>query len=324
MPAFNVHLFGKFKLECGQEPLAELETGKPQELLSYLLVHRDRPHAREALAGLLWGETATDRSKKYLRQALWHLQTALEARSAGARVLVAEHDWVQLCVSDELWLDVAVFEHACGLAQGVRGRELDESLLSPLREAVALYQGDLLEGWYQDWCLYERERLQNMYLTLLDKLLSHAAAHQEYEAGQTYGGLLLRHDRAHERTHRQLMRLHYRAGDRTAALRQYERCRTALREELDVKPDRRTLALCEQIRADQLDEPAPKIEAAAQVDAVAVDAVANEANVVSLPDVLTRLRQLQLVLADVQQRVHDDIRAVERALKRKTQRILNR
>src|SRR5256885_11705620 len=93
-----------------------------------------------------------------------------------------------------------------------------------------------------------------MYLTLLDKLLCYCATHQDYETGQAYGALLLRHDRAHERTHRQLMRLHYRAGDRTAALRQYERCRTALSEELDVKPDRRTVTLYEQIRADQLDE----------------------------------------------------------------------
>jgi len=28
---------------------------------------------------------------------------------------------------------------------------------------VDLYQGDLLEGWYQDWLLCERERLQNMF-----------------------------------------------------------------------------------------------------------------------------------------------------------------
>jgi len=40
-----------------------------------------------------------------------------------------------------------------------------------LQEAVRLSYADLLEGWYQDWCLYERERLQNIYLLILDKLM---------------------------------------------------------------------------------------------------------------------------------------------------------
>ncbi len=316
MPAFTIHLFGKFSVACHEQTLAVLEAGKTQELLSYLLVQRDRPHAREALAGLFWGEVASDRAKKYLRQALWHLQTALDARGLSAKIISAEHDWVQLHTTDALWLDVAEFERACAQAQGARGRELTAPELARLRGAVELYRGDLLEGWYQDWCLFERERLQNMYLTALDKLLFHCTTQQDYEVGQTYAALLLRHDRAHERTHRQLMRLHYRAGDRTAALRQYERCRVALREELDVTPDRRTSALYEQIRADQLDPQMP--------DASAPAASTPEPAAASLPDVLTRLRQLQLVLTDVQQRVQQDIRAVELALKQKTQRILHR
>src|SRR2546423_3849921 len=153
MSAFTIHLFGKFSAECRQQPLADIEAGKAQELFSYLLVHRDRPHAREALAGLLWGEAATDKSKKYLRQALWHLQGALDAHGAATPFLAAEHDWVQLSSSADVWLDVAAFEQACTGAQGLRGRELDDVTLSQLRTAVALYRGDLLEGWYQDWCL---------------------------------------------------------------------------------------------------------------------------------------------------------------------------
>ena len=38
-----------------------------------------------------------------------------------------------------------------------------------------------------------------------------------------YGARILHCDRARERTHRRLMRLHFLAGDRTAALRQYPR-----------------------------------------------------------------------------------------------------
>ena len=61
---------------------------------------------------------------------------------------------------------------------------------------------------------------------------------------------MLREDRARERTHRRLMRLYYLAGDRTGALRQYERCAAALRQELDVEPSRRTSELERRIRRD--------------------------------------------------------------------------
>jgi len=56
-------------------------------------------------------------------------------------------------------------------------------------------------GCYDDWCIFERERLQNIYLLMLDKLISYSAKHREYEAGQGYGYTILRYDRARERTH---------------------------------------------------------------------------------------------------------------------------
>lgn len=317
MSALNIHLFGKFSVRAKEQPLEGLEACKVQELLGYLLVHRERPHTREALATLLWGDTATDKSKKYLRQTLWHLQSALEGQGRsndGAGVcgglLSAAHDWVRLNQNSAVWLDVEVFERAFALVQGKAGHDLDAETKRLVQEAAELYKGDLLEGWYQDWCLYERERLQNMYLVMLDKLISYSEAHRDYERGLLYGSRILRYDRARERTHRQLMHLHYMSGDRTAALRQYERCVSALRDELDVAPDRRTLALYQQIRLDELDEQiAPATAAAAEPDTNA------EPSVVSLPEVLGRLQQLQRVMSDVQQRIQQDIKAVQQALK---------
>jgi DNA-binding SARP family transcriptional activator len=102
-----------------------------------------------------------------------------------------------------------------------------------------------------------------LYLGALAKLLTYSEAHGEYEHGLAYGNRILRCDRAREHAHRGLMRLYYRAGDRTAALRQYDRCMAILREELDVAPTRRTQALYEQIRADRLGEPPDRPDAQA-------------------------------------------------------------
>jgi len=304
MSTLKFQLFGKFSVRRDDAAVKGLDAGKEQELLSYLLIYRDRPHPRETLASLLWGDTSTERSRKYLRQALWHLQTALEEGDvAQGNVLQVDHDWVRLNPDSQFCLDVAVFEDAFRAAHCVPGRQLEPECALLLKRAVEFYKGDLLDGCYDDWCIFERERLQNIYLLMLDKLISYSAKHRDYESGQGYGYTILRYDRARERTHRQLMHLKYMAGDRTGALRQYERCAAALREELSVKPERRTKALYEQIRADKLNDADVAGEQLVQPPAA------------SLPEVLGRLRRLQLILAAVQKRIQRDIKAVEVGLK---------
>jgi DNA-binding SARP family transcriptional activator len=301
-------LFGKFLVKRDEQKLSGLEVCKEQELLSYLIVHRNRPHPRESLASLLWANTTTERSKKYLRQALWHVVSALQDNNAsGPSLLKVEHDWVQLNLHDGVWADVAVFDRAFATVQGVAGRQLDSARINLLKEAVKAYNGELLEGWYHDWCLFERERLQNAYLYLLDKLMDYATEHGDYEAGQGYGTTILSYDRASERTYRRLMRLQYHGGDRTGALRQYQRCVTALREELGVQPERRTQQLHEQIKADTLVS-----------RNIPSDVELPENSSTSLPAVLGRLRRLYSVLNSVQHRLQRDISAVEQALKTKT------
>lgn len=302
MSNLRFNLFGKFTVQRDGRLVKRLDASKEQELLCYLLVVRDRCHARETLASLLWGDVSTGKSKKYLRQALWRVQSMLEEGDVTHQILLVGHDWVQFNVKSDPWLDLALFERAFAAASGVPGKELDKPKAEALKDAVGLYRGDLLEGWYQDWCLFERERLQNMYLSMLDKLLAYSEEHGEYDSGRGYGETILRYDRAREQTHRQLMHLQYRAGDRTGALRQYERCVRALNEELDVKPQRRTRALYEQIRADQV----------ADVELAAVPSATLPST--SLPEVLGRLKGLQSVLAAAQRRVQQDIKAVEQGL----------
>ncbi len=309
MSTLRIYLFGKFCVRRDEQVLDGFDSRKVQELFCYLLLHRDHSLPRETLAGLLWPDTTTAQSKKSLRQVLWQLQSALGSQheSARDRALLVEPDWVQLNSEANLWLDVAIFEQAFTLVQKMPGHELDASKAQVLQNAVQLYQGPLLEGWYHDWCLYERERLQSMYLAMLDKLMGYCEVYQDYETGLLYGMRIMCYDRARERTHRRLMRLHYLNGDRSAALRQYEQCAAALAEELGAKPSKHTIALYEQIQADQLDV----------VEHPTTSTVASTALEVSTPvlfEVLDHLTQLQGALNDLQNQVQQSIQTVEQAL----------
>jgi DNA-binding SARP family transcriptional activator len=308
MATIRIQLFGRFCASYEGRKLYSFEAGKVRELLCYLALYR-KPHPRETLAGLLWGDSSTSQAKKYLRQALWQLQAGLETNLGplDQRLALVEADWVSLNPALDLWLDIAEFEKAVASLAAKSGETFSSGDARNIENAVQLYQGDLLEGCYQEWCLYERERLQNIYLATLDRLIGYCEVNNLFTRGLSYATEVLRFDPARERAHRQLMRLYLAAGDRTAALRQYERCLAALKTELGVSPSARTTTLFKRIQADEMNSPSSSGD-----DKLAISSAIN-----LLPEVLDHLKTVRSTLSNIQRQVKKDIRAVELALIRR-------
>ena len=106
---------------------------------------------------------------------------------------------------------------------------------------------------FEQWALLERERLRTLAIAAYQQLVDQAATAGQLEVATAYAQRLLQLDPWHEPTHRQLMRLLAHAGQRSAALAQYETCRTLLAAELGVAPDETTTALYEQLRTQAQD-----------------------------------------------------------------------
>lgn len=299
MTRLEIRLFGQIAIERDREPLSGLP-GKATELLCYLLLQRERGHAREALASLFWPDAPDPLAKKYLRQTIWRLQSKVASRE----LLVMHAGWIRINPDAGLWLDVTEFEHTYYFHRDLPGPELTDRQAQALEAAVVLYRGDLIESWYQDWCVFERDRLQLIYLAMLEQLLAHCEARQYYARGVAYGQRILRYDPARERTHRILMRLYHQAGDRTAALRQYERCAAAMVQHFNVHPSHETVALFRQVRGDQ-------------PEGLARDAaVTMRSGIEHSGDLLVRLQasldHLQAALTGLQRQVQQQVALVSR------------
>ena len=300
MVEFHASFLGKFGIQRNGQSIERLVTPKAQELLSYLVLDRRQPHSRDALSELLWDNQPPEKSRKYLRQALWRVQTALSGDGRQeVSPLMVDSRWIGFDPAVEVWVDVEEFERTYNRVSGLGARELSRADFDLIRRTVALYQGNFLEGWYQDWCLVERERYQRIYVMMLDKLVQYCEVHEAYDAGLAYGSEILRFDRAYERAHRQMMRLYLLSGDRTQALRQFERCEDALREELGVAPSERTTQLHEQIRADTYQPPAFTGKAEIEPDQAA------------LKGMLNRLEAYAEILDNMRAQVRRDIVAIE-------------
>jgi DNA-binding SARP family transcriptional activator len=233
MARLVVTLLGGFgaRLEPGG-PLS-LPTRKSQALLAYLALPPGQPHLREKLAALLWGGIREESARASLRQALFALRRALPATPA----LRIEGDTVAVDPTATR-IDVAAFETAVRAAT-----------TASLEEAAALYTGDLLAGLvvdeppFEEWLLGERERLRELAIEGLAKLLAHQRTNGLLEAAVATALRLLTLDPLQEPVHRALMRLYADLGRRTAALRQYQQCVMALRRELGVEPEAETQQL---------------------------------------------------------------------------------
>lgn len=218
-------------------------------LFYYLLLNRHTPHTREQVAAVFWSDSPSQVARKNLRNSLWRLSQAFQ--SAGADVedfVTIEEDYIAFTNPDACRLDIDEFEAAARWSVEHEDQDLSPEQEAVLEAAVQLYRGDLLEGVYEDWCLYERERLRLAFLNMLIRLVDHHSRKGNYARGLEYGQRILLLDPTREKVHRQMMMIHWLAGDREAALLQYQSFCKVLETELGLKPVQETQHLYETIR----------------------------------------------------------------------------
>jgi DNA-binding SARP family transcriptional activator len=252
----RISTFGGLDLRYQGEPVTGLASRKAEALLVYLACI-GRPRTREVLAELLWEERPQRRAMSNLRVVLSSLRKRL-----GPYVDITR-DAVALNPEADVWLDVAELEKGLSPAGSRRGA-LTASAVAAMEEAIALYRGDFLEGFYvrasrpfEDWAAAQREQLRRVVLDALNELAVYYGQIGDYKAGIRHAARLLELDPLMEEAYRQMMRLLSGSGQRAAALAQYETCCRLLEEELGVGPAEETTALCEQIRDGTLEAPFP-------------------------------------------------------------------
>ncbi len=226
-----------------------VDTRKAVALLAYLAL-ADRPHSRDALAELLWPDRDTEHARGALRRTLSTLRKAI-----GEEHVEAARERVALARGPGLEIDVDRFRGLTAL--GASETELEE--------AVALFGGDLLEGFsvrdspaFEDWQLLEADGLRRELGGVIERLVDARAAWSDYAGAVRHARRRLELDPLHEPAHRQLIRLLAWSGDRAAALTQYRTCVRTLSSELGVPPLPETTELYRAISDGSL-EPAPGV-----------------------------------------------------------------
>jgi predicted ATPase/DNA-binding SARP family transcriptional activator/Tfp pilus assembly protein PilF len=261
-------MLGSFQVALDGEPVTDFATDNARALLAYLSVEADRPHHRDALAGLLWPDQPDRKARRSLRQALYNLRQAIDQRDPAPSpeaqasfprpFLLANRHTIQFNAESDHWLDVAAFTALAEESRQHRHRRQAMCLpcLRHMEDMVALYQGEFLEQLsvgdshlFEEWALLKREWLHREAMEALIHLANYHERRGEIRQARRYARRQVELEPWREEAHRQLMRLLALDGQRSAALAQYEACRETLAEELRVEPTDETTALYESIRA---------------------------------------------------------------------------
>lgn len=248
----KLHLFGSLGATWhptggAAEPIRL--TARPGGLLAYLALARGQFFTRDALMATLWGEGRDSGTVGCFNTTLWRLRKAVERPPlrAGELIACAHHGAVGMPHDAQFMLDVEDFQRLVVPALAKPIEQLAPGDLENLERGVARYTDDILAGFSDEWAMRERERLRRHHLNALGRLMQLCTLGRDLNGAIGYAQRILDHDMLREDIHCELMRLLLRNGQRALALRQFERCRDALRNELAIQPMRETMALYQQI-----------------------------------------------------------------------------
>ena len=229
----RLNLFGRFQLTREQRAIA-LPTRKYESLFAFLALHPGH-HSRARLAEMFWPDAEPAAARASLRSALSSLRQNLDAE-----VFEIDREFVGIRQGFPLLVDVVEFEHHVAESGG-------SDPVSPAARALELYSAELLTDHTDEWAVLARERLRESYRELLLLMAREMRSQGKYQEAIRFASRALEGDAADERAHQHLMFCYAAQGDRRAAIRQWEACRRALRDELDVAPSAETEELREWI-----------------------------------------------------------------------------
>jgi predicted ATPase/DNA-binding SARP family transcriptional activator len=218
-------------------------SARPRELLVYLLMHPEG-RTKEQVGLAFWPDASTAQVRNNFHVTLHRLRKALGGTDWVA--LAGERYRIERSLIDEF--DATAFER--DIVDLRRALAVDAAeATTRLERALARYRGDFLDGEpVGDWHLEHRVRLQRAYVDALMELgARHAEQARHAKAAETFWRVLAR-DELHEEALRALLRALTESGERSQAIRAYQRFSARLRHELGADPEEETTRLLEHLQ----------------------------------------------------------------------------
>jgi len=232
--SLQILALGEPKVILNGIPVTRWRMARAMELFFFLL-GSGRPVRKSQIISALWPEQDSDQIDSTVRTTIYYLRKAL-----GEKRVIFQAGLYNLNLSpsgeNKIWYDVAIFEEQYVQAKKALDVKDEETAETAFSRMVELYNGDYAQSFYNDWCSLLRDRLRQAFMDAHRQLALIAWRRESWEDSLHHWQHLLVMDPCHELAHYNVMCCYLQQGQRELALRQFQRCRLNLREELNIAP----------------------------------------------------------------------------------------
>ncbi len=178
----------KFYLKGEEIPEKKWVRKKRKLLLCYLLLANNQTISKDKIVDVFFGDTPIDSIDNTFHQAVSNLRTALRVPPPSEReekIKSTEPDYItyedktlrlnRMC---SYYSDLEDFDN---LIKRSIAAENPELTIEYLMSAAILYSGDVLEGYYEDWCESIREEYKSKFIKCSEKLLELLTAQNRFD-----------------------------------------------------------------------------------------------------------------------------------------------
>jgi DNA-binding SARP family transcriptional activator len=204
-----------------------------QRLLAYLAL--SGPSHRAVVAGTLWPEVPEQHSLARLRTGVWRMNRLVPG--------LIETQGADLAMSGEV--DVDCHEQEAFALSLLRNRVEPDRVAEGLRP---LWPSALLPGWYDDWIIFERERLHQLRLHALERAAQLLLGTGDVDLALQTALEAVRCEPLRETSNSTLISVYLAEGNVSDALHQYDVFTAMLDRELGLPPSARIAGLIPRTR----------------------------------------------------------------------------
>ncbi len=241
---------------------------KSKMLLVYLLINQGVKIQKDKVLGLFFSELSANSAENVFHQAITNIRNAVkpetEIKPAKEAVksktsskksenivdfspsyIIYEDKILHMASGYDYKVDVIEFNK---MANIVKSSETDENIKEKTaKEAIELYKGEFLPGYYDDWIEELRTVLEHKHIELCEELISILRQKNKYDEVIYYSEKLLQADALHEDAYIAAIDAYSRSGNQNMAKKKFSQLLKNYDAEYGEKPSKDVLSQIEKI-----------------------------------------------------------------------------
>jgi DNA-binding SARP family transcriptional activator len=226
--------FGSLQFTLRGNPVQESKWRKKKgkSILAYMMLKPEARLNKDKLIDIFFPDINPETLEENFRQALFNIRSVF--KNPYLNILLYEGKMLYL--NPDCYYNSDTFEFDKNYNAARSGEKNADEKIKACKEAVGLYKGEFLEGYYERWCEDIRYEYANKFISVSELLLELLKEKDRFEELIDYSENLIKHDKLNEQAYISLVEAYTRTNKTETARKIYTRMLKAYQEELGEKP----------------------------------------------------------------------------------------